>query len=188
MKTIKFLQYAMVALCAAFTMTSCSDDDDDNNNFKCNPSKVVVEEGATAKAIISGGKATYSIKVSDEKTATAKLNKDTIVVTGVKAGTTAIVVSDAQKQSMTLPVTVKAKTADLTLDKATMSIAASKSDTVTVKTGTSPYTATSKDSKIATATVKGSKIGIKGIAAGTTTITITDKNKKTATVSVKVTK
>lgn len=111
MKTIKFLQYAVVALCAAFTMTACSNDDDDNtSNFKCNPSKVTVEEGATAKALISGGKATYTIKVSDEKIATAKLTKDTIFVTGVKAGATAVVVSDAQKQSMTLPVTVKAKT------------------------------------------------------------------------------
>lgn len=186
MKTIKALMFAVVALCATFTFSSCSDDDD--NSFRCNPAKVEVEEGTTAKALIRGGKEAYAIKVSDGNIATAKLSKDTIMVTGVKVGTTAIVVTDAQKQSLTLPVAVKAKTAALTLDKGSVSVAASKSDTVTAKTGTSPYTATVKDTKIATATVKGAKIAIKGIAAGTTTITVTDKNKKTATVQVTVTK
>ena len=59
---------------------------------------------------------------------------------------------------------------------------------VNISGGTTPYTAASKDDKIATTTVKDAKLTIKGVKVGSTTITITDKNKKTATVVVTVTK
>ena len=70
------------------------------------------------------------------------------------------------------------------MDKAKTSIAVGKEDVVNISGGTTPYTAASKDDKIATATVKDAKLTIKGVKVGSTTITITDKNKKTATVVV----
>lgn len=61
-----------------------------------------------------------------------------------------------------------------------------KTATVSIKGGTAPYTANSKDAGIATASAKDATITIKGIKAGKTTITVTDKNKKSGTISVTV--
>ena len=74
------------------------------------------------------------------------------------------------------------------VDKAKTSIAVGKEDVINISGGTIPYTAASKDEKIATTTVKDAKLTIKGVKIGRTTITVTDKNKKTATVVVTVTK
>ena len=84
-----------------------------------------------------------------------------------------------------LAVTVKKVTA-LELDKKAVNVAVGKEETVTVKNGTAPYSATAKDASIATASVKDGKITVKGVKAGTTTITVTDKNKLNGTISVTV--
>lgn len=63
------------------------------------------------------------------------------------------------------------------VDKAKTSIAVGKEDVVNISGGTTPYTAASKDDKIATTTVKDAKLTIKGVKVGSTTITITDKTK-----------
>lgn len=65
-------------------------------------------------------------------------------------------------------------------------VAVGKTATVSVKGGTAPYTANSKDAEIATASTKDATITIKGVKAGKTTITVTDKNKKSGTISVTV--
>lgn len=187
MKKISFLKYAAMAVAAVFTLslTSC-DDDDDAKGIVCNPSTLSMEVGTTASVALAGGTEAYTVKSTDGSIATAAVNKSTITVNAVKEGKTTVIVTDANKLSCVLPVTVTAKTADVTLDKQSVSIEKGKEDVVTVKTGTSPYTATTKDKSIATASVKDAKVTIKGVKAGTTTITITDKNKKKATVQVTV--
>lgn len=187
MRTKNFFKFAAMTVAAVFTlsMTSC-DDDDDAKGIKCNPATLTLEVGKTADVKLAGGTEAYTVKTTDANTATAVVNKSTITVTGVKEGKATITITDANKLTAALPVTVAAKTADVTLDKSTVSVGVSKEDVVTVKTGTSPYTASVKNSKIATASVKDTKVTIKGVSAGTTTVTITDKNKKSATVAVTV--
>ncbi|MFV0417331.1 MAG: Ig-like domain-containing protein [Dysgonomonas sp.] len=72
----------------------------------------------------------------------------------------------------------------LSADK--VDVATSKAATVTVSGGTSPYTATSSDEKIATVKVDKSTITITGVKSGSATITVTDKNKNTGKVTVTV--
>lgn len=189
MKRMKFLKFAAAMLCGMFAMavTSCDNDDDDmpQSAFKFNPAKVEVAVGANTDVTVSGGTEPYTVASSDAKTATVKVNKNIITVTGVKEGKVTLNVSDKDKKVGMLAVTVKKVTA-LELDKKAVNVAVGKEETVTVKNGAAPYTATSKDASIATASVKDGNIIVKGVKAGTTTITVTDKNKLNGTISVTV--
>lgn len=187
-KVSGFLYLSLVALTLAFTFASCGDDDDDkvNNLLKFKPEKVEVEVGKTATVTVSGGTAPYTVVSSDGKIASAKADKSTITITGVKNGSATIMVTDKNKNSGKITVTVKA-VSGLDFDKKSVTVNVGKEDIVTIKGGTAPYTAESKDSKIATASVKDGKVTIKGVKAGTTTITVADKDKKNSgTISVTI--
>lgn len=188
MKQMKFLKFAAAMLCCVFAMTvvSCDDDDDEvPSAFKFSPAKAEVAVGASTDITVTGGTEPYTVTSSDAKTATVKVSKNIITVTGVKEGKVTLNVSDKNKKVGMLAVTVKKVTA-LELDKKAVNVAVGKEETVTVKNGTAPYTATAKDATIATASVKDGKITVKGVKAGTTTITVTDKNKLNGTISVTV--
>lgn len=184
---------SLVTLTLVFAFASCGDDDDDkvNNILKFTPDKVQVAVEKTATVTVSGGTTPYTVASSDDKTATVKIDKSTITVTGVKQGTATITVTDKNKNTGKVTVTVTTAASELDLSKSPATVVASinvgKEDVVTIKGGVSPYTAESKDATIATATVKDDKVTIKGVKAGTTTITVADKDKKNSgTISVTI--
>ena len=181
MKKVKFIKFTMAffACVLAVTMGSCDKNDDPKvPDLKCTPSKVEVAPGKTATVTVSGGTAPFTVTSSDSKIATAKADKNTITITGVKNGTATILISDSKKLTGKVPVMVKDMASELDFDK--------KSISVTVKGGSAPFTATAKDTKIATVTIKDGKIIIKGVKAGSTSVTVTDKDKKAGTISVTV--
>lgn len=175
---------AMLCCVFATTVVSC-DDDDDESAFKFSPAKAEMAAGATQDITVSGGTEPYTVASSDEKIATVKVDKNIITVTGVKEGNVIVRVSDKDKKVGMLTVKVN-KAAALDFDKKEVNVEVDKEETVTVKSGTAPYTATSKDASIATASVKDGQVTIKGVKAGTTTITVTDKDKLEGTISVTV--
>lgn len=187
MKSMKIFKFATLIVCAVFAVAfaSCSDNDDNTSAIKFNPSTVSVAIGETQKVLMSGGDGTYTAKSSDATITTVSVVKDSVFVTGVKAGKATILVTDSKNVTGSLSVTV---VDGVVIDKTQTSVAVGKEEVVNISGGTTPYTAASKDDKIATATIKDTKLTIKGVKAGSTTVTITDKNKKTATVIVTVTK
>lgn len=61
-----------------------------------------------------------------------------------------------------------------------------KSASVTVSGGTTPYSAASSDTKVATVSVDKSTVTIKGVEKGTATVTVTDKDKNSGKITVTV--
>ena len=184
MKSI-FKTMVMAALClGTVTFASCGDDNDDKNTgLKFSTTKVNVAPKATAKVKIGNGAQPFTVKSTDEKIATAKVDKNIITVTGVKEGSTSITVTDKNKLFGTISVNVATP---LTFDKSSLEIAVGKEGVVTVKNGNAPYMVSVMDKKIATASVKKSNIIIKGMKAGTTTVNVLDKNKLAGTITVTV--
>ncbi len=183
---MKILTSATLIVCtvSAAAFASCSKIDNSTSAIKFNPTAASVDAGQIQKVLICGGSGTYTAKSGDAATATVSVDKDTLFVTGVKAGKATVIVTDSKNVTGNLSVTVLAP---ITVDKSQASIGIAKEETITISGGTTPYTATSKDEKIATATIADSKLTIKGVSEGNTTITIKDKNNKTATVTVTVT-
>ncbi|RNC67042.1 pilus assembly protein N-terminal domain-containing protein [Proteiniphilum sp. X52] len=168
-----------------FTLASCDKDDNDKKNLKFSPSdKVGVVVGSTATVTVSGGTSPYAAAPSDTKIATTTVDKSTITIKGVAKGTATVVVTDKDKNSGKITVTVKE---GLSFDKTSVEVEANKETVVNITGGTAPYAAETKDATIASATIDGNKITVKGLKAGKTTITVTDKDKKNiGTVSVTV--
>lgn len=186
MNSIKFIRLTTLIICAvcAAVFTACSDDDE-TPSIKFNPSSLSVVVDSTQMVRMAGGDGTYTAKSSDENTATVTVVKDSLFVKGIKAGKATIVVTDSKNVAGSLSVSVFDS---LKVAKTQMSLATGKDETVAISGGTAPYTATSKNAKIATATIKDAQLTIKGVAEGSTSITVTDQNKMTVTVAVTVTK
>ncbi len=182
-----FSSVVMAALClGSFAFVSCDKDDDNKTSqLSFSATKTEVQVGKTAEVTVKNGTQTYTVKSSDEKIATVKVDKATVTVTGVAAGTATITVTDKNSLTGTFTVEVKASST-LEFDNASVTVAVGKEGTVTVKTGTQPYTVKVADETVATATVSDAAITVKGVKAGSTKITVTDKDSKTGEITVKV--
>ena len=125
MKKVKFIKFTMAffACVLAVTMGSCDKNDDPKvPDLKCTPSKVEVAPGKTATVTVSGGTAPFTVTSSDSKIATAKADKNTITITGVKNGTATILISDSKKLTGKVPVMVKDMASELDFDKKSISV------------------------------------------------------------------
>ena len=132
MKKVKFIKFTMAffACVLAVTMGSCDKNDDPKvPDLKCTPSKVEVAPGKTATVTVSGGTAPFTVTSSDSKIATAKADKNTITITGVKNGTATILISDSKKLTGKVPVMVKDMASELDFDKKSISVTAGKEET-----------------------------------------------------------
>lgn len=113
MKTMNVLKTMVMAVACLGTITfaSCSDDDDNNTTptttLKFSKSSVSVEVGKVDTLKVTNGTQAFTAKSSAESVATVKTVKDSIFVTGVKAGTATIVVTDSKKATGSISATVK---------------------------------------------------------------------------------
>ena len=170
-----------------FAFVACSDDDDKvNETLKINPEKIEIVVEEMGKAVISNGKAPYTLAISDKDIVKAEMDADTVVVTGLKEGSASITITDKNKFSGKVTVTVKEAPQVLSFDKDKVTIEVDKDAVVTVEGGTAPYTATVKDETVATVELNKDKITIKGVKAGTTTVTVSDKEENSGTISVTI--
>lgn len=89
-----------------FVFTACSDDDN-LNDILLGADGVSVVQGHTMGITIRNGNGGYTVVSADDAIATATVADDLLItVTGVKAGTTTITVTDAEKKTAILSVEV----------------------------------------------------------------------------------
>ena len=100
----------MVAACClgAAVFASCDKDNDNNrsNGLRLSADRITVAPGATASVTVANAAQPLTVKSTDEKTATAKADKNTVTVTGVKEGKASVIVTDKNRQTATVAVTV----------------------------------------------------------------------------------
>lgn len=183
-KTV-FKTLAMAVVCLSTVVLASCSDDDDNKGMKFSASKVEIGIGSTQTIKVANCTTPLTAKSSDENTATVTVEKENLTIKGVKAGSATILVTDANKQTGSISVNVKEM---LVFDKTTLTVNAGKEGTITIKSGTAPYTVAVKDTKIATATIKDAVITVKGVKTGTTALTVTDNKKVTGVVNITVNK
>ena len=188
MKKLTSISSLVCLTLAALTLTfaSCETDDNGKRILRFSPAdKVELVPGKTETITVSGGIVPYTVASSDAEIATTTVDKSTISIKGVAEGTATITVTDKEKNSGKITITVKA--AELTLDKSSVEVEVDEEAVVTITGGTAPYAAEPEDATVAAATVEDNKITVKGLKTGTTKITVTDKDKKNSgTVNVTV--
>ena len=148
-----------------------------------NPTSLSLSAGATGTCAISGGMRPYTAASSDTAVATVSVGDGALLITGVSAGSATITVTDSDSNSMTVAVTV---VPPLDVSETSLSLSIGATGTCTISGGTTPYTAASSDTAVATVSVSGDTLTVTGVSAGSATITVTDSDSGSVTVSTTV--
>lgn len=102
----KLLCLLMFVFSLGLTFTACSSDDDDPVNLTLEKSETSVDQGTTVTVKITQGNGDYKVNSASDAIATASISGDVITVSGVAAGETTVTVTDKDKKTATLKVTV----------------------------------------------------------------------------------
>ena len=156
--------------------------------FTSSPSAITVSIGSAPAYSVGGGTAPYTATSSNTSVATATLSGNNLTVRGVAVGSASIVVRDSAGASVTVAVTVPTTaTVDLfSTAPSSVTVAVGASPAYSVGGGTAPYTATSNNAGIATASLSGNSLLITGQAVGSAIILIRDSTGSLVSINVTV--
>lgn len=108
MKKLSRIQITLCLLAVmAFTFVSCDKDDTDKNSLKLSRSTVELAKDSTALVTVSGGTTPYTVLSSDTNLVKATIDKTNISIKGKAKGNAIIAVTDKDKVSGKITVTVK---------------------------------------------------------------------------------
>jgi len=108
MKKLSRIQITLCLLAVmAFTFVSCEKDDTDKKILKFSPSNVEVSVDSIAKVTVSGGASPYVALSSDTTFVKTTIDKSIVTIKGKAKGKAIIAVTDKDKVSGTITVTVK---------------------------------------------------------------------------------
>ena len=155
--------------------------------FTTAPATLSVAIGSTTTYTVGGGVAPYTATTNNANVVRAVVSGNSLSVIGVAGGSGSIILRDAAGSSITVVVTVEAKALFTSAPAAlTIGIGAPNARTFTVGGGVGPYTVTSTNENIATASLSGSTLTIRGVSTGSANIQIRDSANTIVTVSVTV--
>lgn len=137
------------------------------------PSQVAMTPGSGAAYTIGGGSGIYTAASSDTSVATVSVSGNSLKVVGVAPGTAHIAITDTAGGKVTIAVATSSQVLFSTAP-AQVSITPGTSAVYTIGGGVGPYTATSSNTSVATASLSGNSLTVVGIAPGTADVAITD--------------
>lgn len=141
------------------------------------PSVLIIANGAASTYTVGGGSAPYTVSSSNVSVATATVSGATLTISGVAIGTAIITVFDAAGKSVNTNVSIGSGAAAVPLymtAPSTVTIPVGGSSTYAVGGGTAPYTVSSSNTAVGTASIAGTTLTIAGGIAGTVQITVFD--------------
>lgn len=154
------------------------------------PENVSVDVDEETSTNISGGNGSYIIQTRPAASiATARISGDTLTITGIRRGSTTVVISDTATLSpsrATVYITVSGA-GDLKVIPANIRIGIDDTMTATISGGTPTYSITRRpDSNVAIADFADTILVISGVAKGSTSIELKDSSPQAETVTVLV--
>lgn len=171
--------YMVGALLSSAILTfSCSDDDAPTyNELSVDKTELLIKiDNPTAEVNITNGNGNYKISVKDESIATAVIEGNKILFTGLKNGMTTATVIDWTKHSSVINVRVKEDYV-LALEKNELMLIkdVKATEQIGIISGNGGYKVESSDETIATATLTDDeKVEITVISNGYVDVTVTD--------------
>ena len=141
---------------------------------------------------ITGGTAPYTVTTSNPSSVTVSQTTTSFTVTGAAVGAASIVIRDSLGTSVDVSVTVisSSTVALFTSAPATTSLAvgATYEQTYSIGGGTAPYTVSSSDASVASATLGagGNTMIVRGNILGTASIVVRDSVGSTVTIAMTV--
>lgn len=146
----------------------------------------IPNERLTRTYTITGGSAPYTAKSSDERIVRASVSGQTLKLESIGFGAAEVVISDKDSSTIAISVSVKASQNLFTTAPSPVYIVNGESRDYQITGGSLPYTATSTDLTVATASVNGSVLSIAAVGPGKTTITVSDGDSVAKPIEVNV--
>ncbi len=210
MKTKNLSKWLILLLCACVvTFYSCDKVDYDQKDPKemkkqeekkkqeeekkkqltLDPTSLTLRSDEIKDVKIKNGTAPYKATVANSKIAGVRVNEEEnkIVVTGLKEGTTEIVVIDKNMKTGTVKVTTH-NPQPIRVSKANVILSVGKSERVNIQSGRFPYKAEAVDKSVVEVSVKDATITIKALKEGKTDVNVTDKVGAKGRIAVMVSK
>lgn len=153
------------------------------------PSNLTLAIGVPAQQtyLIRGGTAPYVVVVNNPLILSAKVSGGNLVLTGLTAGSSNVIVSDDAGGSVNIAVTVTPAQALFTTAAPSVTLANGSVASFSVGGGTAPYTATSNNDNVASVAVSGNELQVTAKAnSGSVIVTVRDANNASVTAIVNV--
>lgn len=156
--------------------------------FSTAASDVKIEVGGASSYKVGGGTTTYFADSSDVAVARVTMTGNDLVITGISAGKATVIVRDTTSGSLTINVEVKSGTVTplFTTASSSIVIAPATSPSFTIGGGRAPYSVSSSNTAVLTASVSGATLSLTGVAKGVAKVTVTDSVGSTVNIDVTV--
>jgi hypothetical protein len=162
--------------------------------FTTAASSVTLLSGSSQTYAISGGAAPYTASSSNGGLTSASVNGSVLTINGIASGSANVVVLDGAGSSVQIAVVVSSSgtstgvgAALFTSASASIVIAPATKPTYSIGGGTGPYTVSSSNTTVVSASVVGSTtLVVTGVGAGSATVVVSDALGAKVTVNVVV--
>lgn len=153
------------------------------------PSAVTIAVGGSNTYVLGGGSAPFTSTSSNTSVVTTSVSGNNVVINGIIPGSANVILREAGGGNpISIAVTVGSGSVNglFTTAPASVTIAVASSPTYQIGGGTGPYSATSSNAAIATASVSGTTLTISGLATGNAIIQIKDASGTPVSIAVSV--
>jgi hypothetical protein len=155
--------------------------------FTSAPASVTMGNGTSRGFTVSGGVAPYFVSSSNSAVADASLSGGNLtVVAGSTSGSAIILLRDSGGSTLNIALNVGSSTAFFTDAPTSITIQGGANRTFSVRGGSAPYTASSSNTRIVTATVSGSAVTLAAQNRGTATVLLLDSAGASISIAVTV--
>jgi hypothetical protein len=153
------------------------------------PGSLTLQNGSAETFTVTGGTAPYTAVTNNSAIAAGAVAGNTLTIGGVSPGTATITVFDAKNTPLSVGVTVAVP--DLATSApasgVTIAVGNGNAQAYTIKGGVAPYTVTSSNVNIVTASMPTSTtLAVTGVNSGSASVVVRDAANKTVSIPVTV--